>query len=345
MTQIARWISILAHPFVMVAVLVAVPAMRQSSGNAVQSELVVVLAVVVPIAVLMVRQVRRGRWSNVDASKPSERPALFLVALTGLVAALGWLLLNDPHSFLVRGMLVTAAFLLLAAVLTRWVKLSLHVAFAALAATALVLLGSAVGYALVAVVPMVFWSRLVLARHSVHELLVGLALGVLYRARARLVLTSVVQCAVGVASTRCATKSADWRIDMVKGLGTVIYHVTDLNRRGRGIRLHSSRSRTSTNRSTSASTSPATSWGSIPIRRGHGLDPVAASRTGALPRSRARSNTFVHAGATVVTPIQDVGDGIKVATVADPFGEPDRPDREPALRIAEGIVTTTRVQS
>ncbi len=179
MTQIARWISILAHPFVMVAVLVAVTAMRQSSANAVQSELVVVLAVVVPIAVLMVRQVRRGRWSNVDASKPSERPALFLVALTGLVAALGWLLLNDPHSFLVRGMLVTAAFLLLAAVLTRWVKLSLHVAFAALAATALVLLGSAVGYVLAAVVPMVFWSRLVLARHSVHELLVGFALGVL----------------------------------------------------------------------------------------------------------------------------------------------------------------------
>jgi len=179
MTQMARWISILAHPFVMVAVLVAVPAMRQSSGNAVQSGLVVVLAVVVPIAVLMVRQVRRGRWSNVDASKPSERPALFFVALAGLVAALGWLLLNDPHSFLVRGMLVIAGFLLLAAVLTGWVKRSLHVAFAGLAATALVLLGSAVGYALAAVVPMVFWSRLVLARHSVQELLVGLALGVL----------------------------------------------------------------------------------------------------------------------------------------------------------------------
>ena len=163
----------------MVALLVAVPAMRQSSGNAVQSVLFVVIAVVVPIAVLMFRQVRGGRWSNVDASKRSERPVLFMVALAGLVAALGWLLLNDPRSFLVRGMLVVAAFLLLAALLTRWVKLSLHVAFAAFTATTLSLLGSAVGYALIAVVPVVFWSRIALARHRVPELLVGLVLGVL----------------------------------------------------------------------------------------------------------------------------------------------------------------------
>ena len=111
MKQLARWVSILAHPFVMVALLVAVPAMRQSSGNVVQSVLLVIIAVVVPIAVLMFLQVRRGRWSNVDASKPSERPILFMVALAGLVAALVWLLLNDPQSFLVRGMLTMAAFL------------------------------------------------------------------------------------------------------------------------------------------------------------------------------------------------------------------------------------------
>ena len=179
MKQVARWVSMLAHPFVMVALLVAVPAMRQSSGKPVQSVLVAALAVVVPMAVLMFLQVRRGRWSNVDASKPSERPVLFLVAVAGLVAALGWLLVNDPRSFLVRGMLVVAAFLLLAAFLTRWVKLSLHVAFAALTATALSLLGSPIGYALVAVLPVVFWSRLVLGRHRVPELLVGLMLGVL----------------------------------------------------------------------------------------------------------------------------------------------------------------------
>lgn len=175
----ARWVSILAHPFVMVALLVAVPAMRQSQASAVRSVLLVVTAVIFPVMVLMVRQVRRGRWSNVDASKPAERPVLFVVALAGLAAALGWLLASDPRSFLVRGLLVVAAFLSLSALLTRWVKLSLHVAFAALTATTLSLLGSAIGYALIAVVPVVFWSRIALARHSVWELVIGLFLGVL----------------------------------------------------------------------------------------------------------------------------------------------------------------------
>jgi hypothetical protein len=179
MKQLARWISILAHPFAMVILLVAVPAMHQSSGHAVESVLFIAITVLVPIAVLMFRQVRRGRWSNVDASNRSERPVLFVVAFAGLVIALAWLRLKDPQSFLMQGMLVMAAFVVLAAVLTRWVKLSLHVAFAALTATTLSLLGSRVGYALIGAVPLVFWSRIALARHRVDELVVGLALGVL----------------------------------------------------------------------------------------------------------------------------------------------------------------------
>lgn len=179
MKQIARWVSILAHPFVMVALLVTVPATRHSSVGAVKSAALVLIAVVVPIAVLMLRQVRSGQWSNVDASEPSERPILFLVSLAGLLAALAWFLLNDPQSFLVQGMIVTAVFLLIAAFVTRWVKLSLHVAFASLVATTLTLIGSIVGYALIAAVPVVFWSRIALGRHRIHELIVGLILGVL----------------------------------------------------------------------------------------------------------------------------------------------------------------------
>jgi hypothetical protein len=76
-------------------------------------------------------------------------------------------------------MLVTGAFLLLASLLTRWVKLSLHAAFAALTATTLSLYGSWVGYALIPMVPVLLWSRVALARHRVHELVVGLVLGIL----------------------------------------------------------------------------------------------------------------------------------------------------------------------
>jgi len=107
---------------------------------------------------------------------------------------------------------------------------------------------------------------------------------------------------------------------MVQGLGTVIYKVADLNR--------------------------AKAWYSSAFRQAPyfdqpfyvgfniggyelGLDPnqtdTKAGPGGSVAYWRVASadtavQQFVDAGATVVTAVRDVGDGIKVATVADPFG-------------------------
>ncbi len=107
---------------------------------------------------------------------------------------------------------------------------------------------------------------------------------------------------------------------MVRGLATVIYHVTDLNR---------------------AKAWYASAFGQQPYFdepfyvgfniAGYelGLDPsqtvtptghgggVAYWRVDEIERAVQH---FVTAGATMVAPVQDVGGGIKVATVADPFG-------------------------
>ena len=180
MNAAARIVSIVAHPFAMVAVMVAVASARFGTGERVSAgPLLITGAALLPVAFLMVRQVRRGRWANVDASNARERPILFAVALASMVAVLTWLLLTNPQSFLIRGLLVTAAMVVVSAIVTRWMKLSLHVAFAAMAATALSLGGSLIGYALIAVVPLLAWSRLALGRHRPVELVAGAALGAL----------------------------------------------------------------------------------------------------------------------------------------------------------------------
>lgn len=45
--------------------------------EAFRTVLLVALIALLPVAVLMVRQVRRGSWANVDASNRAERPLLF----------------------------------------------------------------------------------------------------------------------------------------------------------------------------------------------------------------------------------------------------------------------------
>jgi predicted enzyme related to lactoylglutathione lyase len=106
---------------------------------------------------------------------------------------------------------------------------------------------------------------------------------------------------------------------MIKGLGTVIYHVADLNR--------------------------AKAWYTAVFQQepyfdqpfyvgfniaGYelGLNPsqtvTKSGRGGAVAYWRVDEidsavQKFLATGSTIVEPIQDVGDGIKVATVTDPF--------------------------
>ena len=106
---------------------------------------------------------------------------------------------------------------------------------------------------------------------------------------------------------------------MIKGLATVIYHVPDLDRA----------------KTWYAEAFQQAPYFDQPFYVGFniagyelGLDPDPASKAGPggtvaywrVPEIEAGVRQFVTAGATVAAAVQDVGDGIRVATVADPFG-------------------------
>lgn len=107
---------------------------------------------------------------------------------------------------------------------------------------------------------------------------------------------------------------------MVKGLGTVIYHVTDLN----------------TAKAWYSAAFQQTPYFDQPFYVGFniagyelGLHPDQSKATPGpggtvaywrVPAIDDAVRHFVATGATVVEPVQNVGEDIKVATVADPFG-------------------------
>jgi hypothetical protein len=166
---IARWMSIVLHPFVTVTLLAL------AAGG--RAALLVALFATIPLAILMAVQVRMGRWTNADASERHERPALLAVGGFGLLALAAWLAGSEPASPLLRGLAGPIALLASSAALNRWLKVSLHVGFATLSSLTLVRLGLPTGWALVAAVPILVWSRLVLRRHTPIELAAGVVLG------------------------------------------------------------------------------------------------------------------------------------------------------------------------
>ena len=173
---IARWTSILLHPFAVFAALALVAAWRLDPASLPRTAIGV--AVAVAIVWLFVLQRRRsGHWGTVDASDRRERPVLYVLVLA---VALGyWLWLGGAHSAASDSVLASVAMLCVAGIANRWIKLSLHMASLAFAGVSLLALWMPAGIAALASLPLLGWSRLRMARHTLPEVAGGAALGVL----------------------------------------------------------------------------------------------------------------------------------------------------------------------
>lgn len=188
--RLARSISILGHPLLTLPSAALCLSAVRDPGRVWPTALGFAL-VAAAVMAFSWRQVRRERWTHIDASRPEER--------AGLNRALTWLLIAAAALAMLRGMrelalgLALAASLIVAAlVLTRWCKLSLHVAFAVYAAGLLWSLSSFAALVACAFAAAIAWSRLTLARHQPRDV----AFGAVFGAAAAAAYVIIVQTAV-----------------------------------------------------------------------------------------------------------------------------------------------------
>lgn len=172
---LARWVSIALHPFAVLGLLtwVALRRIDPAAATAVIPAFALVVAVVLGLAV---NRARSGAWNSVDASDRGNRPLLFAVVIALLCAYAAWVWHAAPA--LLPGVLALVALCVVAAIANRWIKLSLHTACLAYAAIVAWRLSPPLALALTAALPLLAWSRLAMARHTVAEVVAGMALGV-----------------------------------------------------------------------------------------------------------------------------------------------------------------------
>jgi len=174
---VARAISVIGHPFATSLMLVLVGVWsNQGNGRAIGAA-VAIAVVFVPVWFFMRNRLATGRWQTIDASAARDRPALFAVGLAAAAGLILFFLYVAPNAEVARGMTVVVAMLCAAAVMNRWIKLSLHLAFAAFAAVILLKLHPAIGVIALLLLPLLAWSRLKLGRHTAWEAAGGVLLG------------------------------------------------------------------------------------------------------------------------------------------------------------------------
>ena len=122
--------------------------------------------------------VRLGKLSDVDVSKRGERVGPFIFGLISV--CLGWFMLVLTHgpSALITVLMLTAISGLIMMIITLWWKISLHASSLAGAATILTALDGARMLPLFGLLILVSWSRVVLRRHTVAQVIAGSLLSI-----------------------------------------------------------------------------------------------------------------------------------------------------------------------
>lgn len=176
--KLAQVVSAVGHPFVLLPLTLLLAFFDNASpARAFKIVAITVLVTVLPLLLIIHRQVTAEKWTDHDVSAPAERRSFYPIAITVVaLSGIAFRFLNFPQPLLI-GMLVSLVLLLAAMLINRWSKISLHLIFAAYCAVSLFAVSYWIGAGFVLLAIAVGWSRIVLERHSLAQVLSGMALG------------------------------------------------------------------------------------------------------------------------------------------------------------------------
>lgn len=176
--RVARWISILGHPFVLTLLLVASQTLQSlPPGRALLVTGIVFAVTILPMAVTLVRHVRAGRCTDFDVSVREERSRLYPAALGTVLVTLLVLAWVQPPREVFHGSVAVLTLLGAASLVNLRHKISLHTSFAVFVALCLLPLGSWVAGGTAALAAAIGWSRIAMGRHTAAEVASGAVLG------------------------------------------------------------------------------------------------------------------------------------------------------------------------
>lgn len=181
--KVARWISVIGHPFLLMPVLTGIIAYHVlPPKQALLVELIALGIVIIPTGIYTMTRVRRGTWSDLDVSNQRERGQFYtlLLPLLGIITIISWMA-DVPRSI----PLGSAAILVLVAaaqILNSRIKVSLHTGFAVFVALTLFPIDRNLASIAFILACLVGWSRTALGRHTIREVLLGGGLGLVVSA-------------------------------------------------------------------------------------------------------------------------------------------------------------------
>lgn len=169
--SLARQLSIFGHPFIVLPA--SVGAIAVLRGGDARSGLLMA-GVFVAVSVAIVLGIRAGRFNDFDVSERERRAGFYPLVIAGTIG-MAYSFRQDAQAM--RACISAGALLVSCGVANRWLKASLHTAFGLYVAGLWATWSLSAGLLVLPFAAAVAWSRVHLGRHSMREVLVGAALG------------------------------------------------------------------------------------------------------------------------------------------------------------------------
>ncbi|MFO0738372.1 MAG: phosphatase PAP2 family protein [Labilithrix sp.] len=174
--RIGRVLSIAGHPFILTPLAVTIATWRETARSRAVI-LGLLAAAMLAVAIHVVRRHRRGEVADIDVSAREQRPAVFRVAIGSLLVVMLALHFTGANPAALRGAAVATGLFVACAFANLKVKVSLHSAFAVLAAGIVWPVNHLGGIAFGIAAGLIGWGRIAYQRHTPIEVVLGLLLG------------------------------------------------------------------------------------------------------------------------------------------------------------------------
>ncbi len=182
--KIANFISIIGHPLLTIPVFVVIGMLGSDDiENAVFISFLIIGCVFIPLGVLLYLKSKNGTYTNFDVSDRIQRKSLFFYIVPLLIIVTFVLFITGQNSNLCISVLLATVLVIVSQIVNLFIKSSLHVSLNIYLSFMLMMLNFNAGVALLLFTVLLGWSRIILRRHTLKEVLyggcIGLTIGIL----------------------------------------------------------------------------------------------------------------------------------------------------------------------
>jgi membrane-associated phospholipid phosphatase len=178
--RVAKYISLVGHPLLTLSIFSTIVLFNNETiENAFFVSMIFFFCLIVPLLLNIYSGCQSGKYKDYDLSDKQERQTWYFYALS-LLSFVTIIIFATGQPEIIRVNIVFAFLLLLASKITNYyIKSSLHVSFNVFLAFLIIPIQIELGLALLCFVVLIAWSRMKLERHTIMEVAIGAAIGIL----------------------------------------------------------------------------------------------------------------------------------------------------------------------